>query len=346
MAAPEWSEISQALEEKRRELVLTGKDIALKVEKNGLDDGLYSLDLLNFLEISSVGLRSISDDLGKLDNLVNLVLRSNKLSALPASIGQLKKIHLLDVSRNELLELPDEIGDLCDLHTFDASGNQISNLPETMGKLDKLTVFNCSTNKIASVDILMSDTFSAHLSTIVASGNEIDSVSFDVGCLHVLKKLDMSSNKILELPASLADCGKLRDLDFKDNPIKDRRLAKLVQQSKGQKAILDYVRSNGAKPDQESGDKKGQKKGKKKGGKKKKGGADGGDAVNDLVDEMIRVLTVRANEESADIVEVTATKAAAGVRPYIVCCIVRDVNLEQGNMFKKFITAQVNIIGL
>ena len=140
MAAPKWSEISQALEEKRRELVLTGKDVALRVEKDGLDDALYSLELLNFLEISNVGLRSISSDVGKLDSLVNLVLRSNKLESLPGSIGQLKTLHVLDVSRNALTELPNEIGDLSELHTFDASSNQISSLPDTFSKLEKLTV--------------------------------------------------------------------------------------------------------------------------------------------------------------------------------------------------------------
>ena len=41
--------------------------------------------------------------------------------------------------------------------------------------------------------------------------------------------------------------------------------------------------------------------------------------------------------------KIHVTHEVANVRPYIVCCIVRNIDLEQSsNMFKRFITLQVN----
>ncbi|XP_072035633.1 leucine-rich repeat-containing protein 47-like [Amphiura filiformis] len=339
MAAPVWEEVSQALAENRRELVLTGKEIANKIQKHGVDNRLYTLNLLNFLEISAVELSEVSNDIGNLEHLVNLVLRSNKLTSLPDSICQLKALRFLDLSRNQLKQLPNEIGDLVELHTVDLSGNELEAIPESVNKLNHLTLCNISSNNLSTIDSLLSADL-VHLSEIIASGNQIDHLSSDVSNLHILKKIDLASNKIQELPASLAECHKLRDLDFKSNPIKDRRLAKLIQQGKGHKAILDYVHSHGVKP--ESSEKgQPQKKDKKKGGRKKKASESAGDTGDDLA-AMIRVLSVRA-DDCADNVEVLASKAVASVRPYIVCCIVKDVDLAQGNMFKRFITAQTKL---
>ncbi len=335
MAAPEWEEVSQAAGENRRELVLTGKEIAAKIQKHGLDKRLYSLNLLNFLEISSVGLCEVSNDISNLDHLVNLVLRSNKLTLLPDTLCQLKALRFLDISSNQVKQLPDDIGDLTELHTLDVSGNELAVIPESVNKLKHLSVCNFSTNGLSSIDNLLSPDL-AHLSEIIASGNQIDHLSPDVSSLHVLKKLDLSGNKIQDLPASLAECHKLRDLDFKTNPIKDRRLAKLIQQGKGHKAILDYVHSHGTRS--ESSGEKTPKKDKKK-GRKKKASENAGDTGDELA-VMIRVLSVRA-EDCDDNVQVIVSKSVASVRPYIVCCIVKDVDLEQGNMFKRFITAQV-----
>ena len=337
MAASEWPEISQALEENRRELVLTGKDIGTKIENEGLDNRLYTLRLLNFLEISNVGLSELSEDVVKLERLVNLVLRANKLTALPDSICELYTLRVLDVSSNKLSELPSEIGNLVGLHTFDASSNELTNIPESIHKLIHLSVCNISTNKLTNIDPLISADL-VHLTEIIASGNKIDTLSVSVAGLQVLKKLDLSANQIRDLPASLADCSKLRDFDFKDNPIRDRRLAKLVQQARGYKAILEYVQEHGFKCDAEleSNSKgKSQKKGKKK---RKKRGSEGD--TGDELATLVQVITVRATDLS-DNVEIVITKEILDVRPYIVCCIVRDVDLEQGNMLKRFITAQV-----
>ncbi|XP_022090444.1 leucine-rich repeat-containing protein 47-like [Acanthaster planci] len=333
MASLSWTEIVQAQKENRRELLLNGPQIAQRIVRSGLDRTLYSLELLNYLEIADASLPDLSEDIGKLVNLVNLVLRGNKLSTLPSAVGNLKVLRLLDVSSNVLKTLPDELGELSELHTLDASRNDLEGLPESIGKLHRLSVLNISSNKIESLEPLCTGQL-LHLSELTGVKNAITVIPDTISHLQALKKLDLSSNKIAEAPASLADCTKLKDVLLTENPFRDRRLGKLVQQSRGTKATLDYIRTHGTK--KSAPEEKPAKAKKKKG--RKKAASTGSDLSEDLDKLMLRVLNFKDSSDGG--VEVIVKEGVASVRPFIVCCILRDVNFQKGTRFKRFITAQ------
>ncbi|XP_077998440.1 leucine-rich repeat-containing protein 47-like [Glandiceps talaboti] len=339
MATLSWDEVRLAEEEKRRELVLSGKEISERIQSKGLDEGIFSLELLNFLEISDTCLDSVPENLGNLSNLTSLILRGNKLTCLPSTLGNLQSLKTLDVSNNELLSLPDEFTQLKTLHTCDISINKLTELPSKMGEMDRLTVINVSRNMLEEFPVEFFNPSMLHLSEVKAKDNNISILSPDIAELPALKVLDLSNNKLETLPAEIADCPKLKETDFKQNRFKDRRLGKMVEQCPT-KSVLDYVqkhvqRSNPASKGKGGGTVEGGKGGKKKKGKK--GGAH--NVEEKLMEEVIRVLHI----SEGDAVEVHMTNNIGDIRPYIVCCIVRDYNLDQGNTFKKFITAQTKL---
>lgn len=65
------------------ELVLTGPEVAKRIDENGLDEHVYDLADLNFLEISRTSLALLDSKIGNLRNLSRLVLHNNKLKELP-----------------------------------------------------------------------------------------------------------------------------------------------------------------------------------------------------------------------------------------------------------------------
>ena len=82
-----WPEISVVKSENRRELILNGEKFTELLEKNGkkLDESLFELQLLNFLQLTnSREFRNISDEIHKLENLQSLLLFGNGLTLLPS----------------------------------------------------------------------------------------------------------------------------------------------------------------------------------------------------------------------------------------------------------------------
>ena len=81
-------------------LVLQGKSVADRVESNdgALDENVYDLVKLNFLEVADAKLRIVSNKLSSLTNLTSLVMKNNQLSQLPDCINSLTKLKLLDIS--------------------------------------------------------------------------------------------------------------------------------------------------------------------------------------------------------------------------------------------------------
>ena len=145
-----WAEVCQAKEENRHELVLTGADIAKRIDDGGLDENIFNLTSLNFLEISRAGLPCLSESLGNLNHMTNLVLHGNKLKGIPSSIGALAKLKFLDLSSNEISELPDELGELKDLESLNLSCNQLSSLMH-VGELHHLHILDVSHNQLEAL---------------------------------------------------------------------------------------------------------------------------------------------------------------------------------------------------
>nr|XP_006642132.1 PREDICTED: leucine-rich repeat-containing protein 47 [Lepisosteus oculatus] len=343
-----WEEIEKAEKEKRRELVLQGANIDKKIQQaGGLNPKIYELTLLNYLEISQCpSLRVLHQGIENLLHLQSLILCRNKLSEIPKGVGSLKFLKVLDVSVNELVSLPDEVSQLGELTTLNISCNKIQTLPGGLSRCTKLSSINISKNEITKFpDDLYSDELEL-LSTIIASENAIEELSGEIRCLTALKNLDLSNNKLTDIPAELADCARLKEINFRGNSLKDKRLEKMVNGCQT-KSVLDYLRAGGrgrgkGKP-QEAGEKEAgrEKERKKKADRRQKSKKETEEEEEEDLNRMVvRILHV---SESPAALTVKATPAVKDVRPYIVCCVVKGMNLKPGNALKRFLTAQIKL---
>ncbi|XP_023257358.1 leucine-rich repeat-containing protein 47 [Seriola lalandi dorsalis] len=341
-----WPEIEKAATEKRRELVLQGPGVDKRISCNGgLTGSIYSLTLLNYLEVSQCpSLTEIHEDIQHLTNLQSLILCRNKLASIPNVIGSLKSLKVLDLSVNNLKVLPEAIVRLRELNTLNVSCNSLEVLPEGLSQCIKLSTINVSKNHITGFP---ADFYSERLellSSLVASDNCIQELSGDVHKLAALKVLDLSCNKLSEIPSDLSDCPKLKEINFKGNKLNDKRLEKMVNGCQT-KSILEYLRGKGKGRQGEDGadadggrnaDKR--KKGQQR--KKKEKAAEEQDEVEELNKMVVRVLHV-SDAPTALTVKVTAE--VKDVRPYLVCCVVRGMNLKSGNSLKRFLVAQTKL---
>ena len=184
-----WAEIENAANEKRRELVLQGLIVDEKISTNGgLNSRIYSLTLLNYLEIIQCpSLTEIHEDIKNLTNLQSLILCRNKLSFIPNTIGNLKSLKVLDVSVNNLKVLPDEITHLSNLNTLNVSCNNLTSLPDGLCRCTKLSTINISKNDITRFPADFYTDRLDLLSSIIASDNSIEELCGDVHKLSALK---------------------------------------------------------------------------------------------------------------------------------------------------------------
>lgn len=185
----DWPEIEKAAKEKRRELVLQGALVDERIlATGGLTTAVYSLKLLNYLEVAQCpSLTEIHEDIKNLVNLQSLILCRNKLGSIPKVIGSLKSLKVLDLSVNHLAVLPDEITQLAELNTLNVSCNSLRCLPEGLSRCTKLYNLNISKNAITRFP---SDFYSDRLdllSTVIAYDNAIEELSGDVHKLAALK---------------------------------------------------------------------------------------------------------------------------------------------------------------
>ncbi|KAG7254564.1 hypothetical protein CRUP_009055, partial [Coryphaenoides rupestris] len=343
----DWPEVEKAAKEKRRELVLQGAPVDERIQAaGGLTTAVYSLKLLNYLEVGQCpSLTEIHEDIKHLVNLQSLILCRNGLGSIPKVIGSLKSLKVLDLSANNLTVLPDEITQLADLNTLNVSCNSLRCIPEGLSRCTKLYNLNVSKNAVTRFP---PDFYSERLdllSTVIAYDNAIDELSGDVHKLSALKHLDLSNNKLCEIPFSLSDCSKLKDVNFKGNKFKDKRLEKMVNGCQT-KSILDYLRAGGrGKGKVKQGEDGGgdpaegvdKKRRPQKKNNKKKGGGEEEDDEDELAKMVVRILHL---SEGPATLAVTVTANVKDVRPYLVCCVVRGMNLRPGNALKRFLMAQ------
>lgn len=344
-AMEKWPEIVKAATGNRRELVLQGPLVDGRISSNGgLDSAIYSLTLLNYLEVSQCpSLTAIHEDIQHLTNLQSLILCRNKLASVPNVVGNLKSLRVLDLSVNNLGVLPEGITQLKELNTLNVSCNSLEVLPEGLSQCTKLSSVNISKNRITRFP---ADFFSERLdllSTLIASDNTIDQLSGDIHKLSALKVLDLSNNKLSEIPPDLSDCPKLKEINFKCNKLTDKRLEKMVNGCQT-KSILDYLRGKGkGRQGEDGGDadrSRNADKGKRQQRKKKEKLADEQEEVEELNKMVVRVLHVSDGPEA---LTVKVSAEVKDVRPYLVCCVVRGMNLKPGNALKRFLVAQTKL---
>lgn len=333
--APAWQEVDHARTEKRCELVLSGAEISKRIEEGAFDDSVFTLAHLNFLEVSHTCLSTIPAGIARLVNLTRLVLSANQLEKLPSDLGKLRKLKFLNVSSNKLEELPTEISNLTELQSLIVSNNRLTALPPELGKLTRLIVFNFACNQIQEFPAFLAESKFEFLSELVANNNLLESLPGKLAfTLPSLKTLDVAFNAVKQVPGEIGECGKLKEIHLKENPLSDKRLKKLVEQCH-YKQVLEYIKGHGPRDASALGQ---EKPGSGKKGKKKKGAAssNGGPEGVQLV-HSFKVLQL-----SPQTPVVVVTEAVQEVRPYIVCCVLRGVYLDQDSRLRKFLTLQVS----
>lgn len=328
-----WIEVATAKSENRRELSLIGSEISERIERKGLDPTIFDLSNLNLLDISKTCLASLADDIGKLTNLTNLTLQFNSLITLPDAVGRLSKLKFLDISHNKIESLPNELSQLTELQSLNASVNRLTEFPD-VSSLVSLRILNIAHNKLTHLPDGICNENLVHLSHINASNNELEDLPNQLSILPHLNSLLLADNKLENLPNELCECTKLKELTLNGNKLKDRKLAKFAEQN-ALKQIMSYLTAALEKEIAA-----GSKKDKKSKPKKKKGTREKNE-LEDLAKSFISILRFPPSNG----LEVTVKANVADVRPYIVCCVIREVNFKKSvNMFKRFIALQV--IGL
>ena len=321
-----WPEVNQAAHEHRYELVLNGAKVAERIDNGGLDQNIFKLDFLNFLQISNTKLVSLPEDLGNLVHLKTLDLHRNSIQNLPSSIGLLRELKNLDLSGNELHELPSTLAELSLLQTLNLNCNKLTVLPD-LNHLKSLSRLDVSHNQLTELPEGIYEL--EHLLEIHASNNNITTISASVCKLAALKVLSLNVNEIESIPAELSLCHKLKDLNLQDNAIKDTRLAKLIKQCHA-KAVLDYIAVGNEKG-------KGGKKVGKKGRNKR---ASEGDTEEHGEEDGVKVgPTIKVIHSEG--FKVSVKTSVQDIRPYIVCSIVKNLDLTDMATFRKFINIQV-----
>lgn len=184
-----WPEIEKAEKENRRELVLQGAGVDEKIKTGGgIHPRLYSLNLLNYLEISQcTSLREIHENIKNLSHLQSLILCRNKIALVPKSIGELKSLKVLDLSVNELQALPEEICSLSELTTLNVSCNRLTALPDGLSRCTKLSSINVGKNALECLPEDLCSSKLELLNTVIASDNSIEQLNSDIYNLSALK---------------------------------------------------------------------------------------------------------------------------------------------------------------
>ncbi|CAH8557071.1 unnamed protein product [Schistosoma rodhaini] len=336
--AREWSIVSTALVEGRHELVISGKEISETIETLGLDQRIYDLKKLNFLEISHTCLEFLSEDISKLSNLAQLCLTSNMLKAVPTNLGSLHCLRSLDLSFNNISMIPDIFDHLSNLSSLILSGNKIQNIPSVQG-LKSLHEFSASKNQLTllpeGIQLL------TNLAVLDVSYNNISNLPNDLFNLSNLKSANFSENSLTDFPANIHRCRKLNVLKIHGNPFKDNRLKRLSVDEHSPTALLAYLRRL-----DETGSKKGKKVNDKNSPSKT---STENEEMNNSIARPPEVTGIstphiviqRPNEnEEYQINQTRSVKT--GPRPYIVACTVHGVEFPSETKLRAFLRAQEN----
>ncbi|XP_053668419.1 leucine-rich repeat-containing protein 47-like [Anopheles marshallii] len=326
-----WPEVDAAKSENRRELKLTGAQVSERIAKNdgNLDDAIYQLSVLNLLEVSDTALEKISQRIDKLHHLQSLLLYRNRITQVPATIGLLGELKVLDLSGNRLTELPIEFAKLRFLTTLNLSFNRLKTVDLTA--LEKLSVCNLSGNELAVVPQFHIGQ-AHHLTEVNLEKNCIVVLPEELTQQYILRVLNVAENKIEQVPKYITKCAKLKEINLKGNPLKDKRLLKLVDQCRT-KQVLDYVVKNGYDPSKASAKEDASCAEDPPTAENHSNGSQESQSVQE--DESQLKIVVRKATENTP--KLTFTPEARANRPYIVLCIVR--NFPVTNM-RKFLQLQ------
>ena len=94
---------------------------------------------LSTLDLSNLGLTSLSKSYANFKDVRYFDLSKNRLTTLPAELGNMKKLSCLNISYNQLTSLPTTIGSLTSLRKLDVSRNKLDALPDVFDSLPSLS---------------------------------------------------------------------------------------------------------------------------------------------------------------------------------------------------------------
>lgn len=103
-----------------------------------LPSTIRKLDKLEYLNLTSCGLRELPESIGELKSLTHLILGQNYLNEIPSGIFELKNLVELDLSFNDIVDIPDSIKNLTNLLRLDLSLNPLCKSTEIKNKISTL----------------------------------------------------------------------------------------------------------------------------------------------------------------------------------------------------------------
>ncbi|XP_069467265.1 leucine-rich repeat-containing protein 18 isoform X2 [Ambystoma mexicanum] len=173
-----------------------GKKITLKIAKNSIK---VTFDGKRRLDLSKMG-----------------------ITTFPKVILRLNDIDELDLSRNMIKKIPDTIEKFTNLRWLDLHSNQIEKLPETIGNLQGLLHLNVCNNKLTSKTVPVEITALKNLRLLNLGLNTIDLLPTKMGAMQELQEIGLFDNQLTAIPNSIAKLPKLKKLNVKRNPFKDK----------------------------------------------------------------------------------------------------------------------------
>jgi len=103
------------------------------------------------LDLTGVGLRSLSEKIANFSHIIALHLSRNQLTVLPVALFRnLRHLVTMDVSYNNLQYLPSEVGELGKLETLHLFHNNLRELPLEFGRLWKLRTLTLEGNPLVA----------------------------------------------------------------------------------------------------------------------------------------------------------------------------------------------------
>jgi Leucine-rich repeat (LRR) protein len=191
-----WADVSQALEDMKRELKVHVETPELAPE---LADRLWACTHLRVLTITGGALKSLPAGIAQLSELTTLIVSGNSLVSLPREVAALPNLRVLEAEDNSLDSLPhdDEAG-WGALEVLNVARNNLSSLAPIAGAA-RLLSLKADSNMLSGSFPLSGW---PKIKTLILSHNMLSTLE-GVGQLTLLETLDIGHNRFSQLPAEL-----------------------------------------------------------------------------------------------------------------------------------------------
>jgi Leucine rich repeat len=335
-----WEEIfSQIVSKNKHELSLNGSVLTKLLESDSeharINPKLFELKQLNFLQLSNSQIYEIPEQVNELTNLQKLSLFGNQILCIPSieesfilfsfdhytqiicffsEIDNLKNLNHLDLSNNSIMQIDCDFSVLVHLSTVNFSGNAIK---DCKIKSQWIHIIYLSRNKLENFPELFLDS----LTELHIDNNEINNIPHNIiEKLPNLKLLDMSQNKLTEIPKALATL-KLKNLNLKENPLKDKRLSKYIHQNQALKIIIDHIQKFGISLTPSINER------------------DENKIMSTLKNERLNQIVIKKFDEDF---RVDYDASVKDIRSFILCCVVNNFELSAPKL-KEFLQFQTKL---